>query len=264
MSKERLYHPLLNEENDEHLDDEVVQDPNGGRSQRRLIRLLSVALFFQTILMLSMSIGLWKAYGNKTVLNGQILYSPAQDFIEFHPVTFADGFAERTIYQGKPSDEVDKAWLDLYNDIGLSKIPKSQARLIPNKTLAIPGNEGYYNVNLAVFHQLHCLNLIRKGLSPDYYRDPVTGMIAGFAPHEWEEHVSHCVDSIRQSLMCASDISLIVWQWSEEKHQAVVKMNTVHSCRNYDRIVDWAKDHRQDIKFDLHVHVEDDIEIPTF
>ena len=40
---------------------------------------------------------------------------------------------------------------------GLSKIPKDQARLLPNKTLAIPGDEENYAVGLAVFHQLHCL-----------------------------------------------------------------------------------------------------------
>lgn len=81
----------------------------------------------------------------------------------------------KTIYQGDPSDEVDQAWNSLYNgmhylqilkvywlidqlpEFGLSKIPKEQARLLPNKTLPIPGDEGYYAVGLAVFHQLHCL-----------------------------------------------------------------------------------------------------------
>ncbi|THH30884.1 hypothetical protein EUX98_g3329 [Antrodiella citrinella] len=119
------------------------------------------------------------------------------------------GFSRhKTIYQGEPSDEVDKAWEDLYNSFGLSQIPKAQARLLPNKTLPILGDEENYAVGLAVFHQLHCLNSLRKGLNPEYYRDPVTGAISNIAQEDWPEHASHCVDNIRQSLMCASDISV--------------------------------------------------------
>lgn len=40
---------------------------------------------------------------------------------------------------------------------GRTKISKEQARLLPNKTLPIPGDEDYYAVRLSVFHQLHCL-----------------------------------------------------------------------------------------------------------
>lgn len=84
------------------------------------------------------------------------------------------GFSDPTIYQGDPSPEVDKAWTDLYNSkhvallhnaaahrdnlaIGVSRISKDQARLLPNKTSAIPGDEDGYIVGLEVFHQLHCL-----------------------------------------------------------------------------------------------------------
>ncbi|KAI0073073.1 hypothetical protein K474DRAFT_1603983 [Panus rudis PR-1116 ss-1] len=195
----------------------------------------------------------------------QVLYSPAQEALEYEPKTFSMGFgSKKTIYQGPPSNETDKAWDDLYNRHGLSKIPKWQARLLPNKTLPIPGDEEYYAVGLAVFHQLHCLNIMRKGLSPEYYTDPVTGAIAGIPKDEWSDHLSHCVDNIRQSLMCASDISLVVWQWVEADQRASIMMNTAHSCRNFDRIVDWAKAHKRDRHFDMHVHVEDDIEIPVF
>ncbi|KAH8104501.1 hypothetical protein BXZ70DRAFT_590700 [Cristinia sonorae] len=193
----------------------------------------------------------------------QTLYSPAQDAIENVHKVFSMGFGKtKTIYQGDPSPEVDQAWLDLYNSFGLSKIPKSQARLLPNKTLAIPGDEDNYAVGLSVFHQLHCLNLLRQGLRADHYADPVTGAISGILPEDWDDHASHCLDNLRQSVMCASDISLVVWQWVEEANRASISMNTIHSCRNFDKIVDWAKKHRRTTHFDMDVHVEDDIEIP--
>ena len=41
--------------------------------------------------------------------------------------------------------------------VGISRIPKSQAEMLPNATEAIPGDEEHYVVELDVFHQLHCL-----------------------------------------------------------------------------------------------------------
>lgn len=43
------------------------------------------------------------------------------------------------------------------SEVGISKIPRSQAVLMANRTVAIPGDEGNYVVALNVFHQLHCL-----------------------------------------------------------------------------------------------------------
>lgn len=103
--------------------------------------------------------------------------APAAEALEYQPKRFAFGVGDdKTIYQGEPSPELDQAWHDLYDgafalllvsfrrwlmamgvDFGLSKIPKEQARLLPNKTLPIPGDEENYAVSLSVFHQLHCL-----------------------------------------------------------------------------------------------------------
>jgi len=41
--------------------------------------------------------------------------------------------------------------------VGISRIPGSQATRLVNQTHAIPGDEDHYVVQLFVFHQLHCL-----------------------------------------------------------------------------------------------------------
>jgi len=46
---------------------------------------------------------------------------------------------------------------DNWYQVGVSRIPKSQAALMVNKTMAIPGDEGNYVVMLNIFHLLHCL-----------------------------------------------------------------------------------------------------------
>ena len=42
--------------------------------------------------------------------------APAQEALEYEPKTFTMGLGRhKTIYEGDPSPEVDKAWLDMFN-----------------------------------------------------------------------------------------------------------------------------------------------------
>jgi hypothetical protein len=72
------------------------------------------------------------------------------------------------------------------------------------------------------------------------------------------QHVAHCIDSIRQSLMCMSDISVIMWQW--DIHDKISKPvgNVAHICRNFDAIRDWASERRLVEDFDKFTYVSDD------
>jgi len=174
---------------------------------------------------------------------------------------FQAGFGNRTsIYQQPPSPEVDDAWNDLYNDFGISRIPKAQAALLPNRTYPYARDEGYYIASISVFHHLHCLNMIRKALYPEYYRKLFDeAQLAGFLGRE---HIGHCVDALRQSLMCSSDVSVIVWQWEKETQRVHPQAEVVHTCRNFDKIRDWGLKNRAVMDFDFDVLVEDDIVVP--
>jgi len=180
-----------------------------------------------------------------------LLYSPAQVVVEHEIKAFTPGREHKTIYQGL-SDEVDQAWGELYNHT-IMKIPKSEAALLPNKTFPIKEEPGYYIAGLDVFHQLHCLNNIRRALHREYYiNDTDLG----------EEHVSHCVDSIRQSLMCSADISVNVWQWSEELSAVVGYSTQAHTCRNFNKLRDWARERQLQKWIDIRQFVADDLPTP--
>lgn len=42
--------------------------------------------------------------------------------------------------------------------------------------------------------------------------------------------------------MCNADFSPAVWQYNHELQQAEVRRDTVHTCRNYEKIQDWAQE----------------------
>lgn len=49
-------------------------------------------------------------------------------------------------------------------------------------------------------------NTIRKALSPEYYVDPLTGDLGNIKQANLHHHLTHCIDSVRQGLMCGADI----------------------------------------------------------
>jgi hypothetical protein len=54
--------------------------------------------------------------------------------------------------------------------------------------------------------------------------------------------LDHCLDSLRQAIMCHGDISLFVHRWNEDSQFFRARFNTARTCRNFDNIQDWASE----------------------
>lgn len=94
--------------------------------------------------------------------------------------------------------------------VGISAISKAEAQQLADPTIAIPGTTDKYLVQLEVFHNLHCLNDLRKLLYPERYHMLEKATLKNgtidrnsFGFRHWD----HCIDSLRQALMCNADIS---------------------------------------------------------
>ncbi|THU91642.1 hypothetical protein K435DRAFT_227317 [Dendrothele bispora CBS 962.96] len=198
----------------------------------------------------------WLSDHRRDIHSSKSLYSPAQDVIDYHVVKFDSGFGhDIPIYDRSPSEEVDAAWESLY-EFAYNKIPREQAQLLPNKTYPVLDQDGQYMIALDVFHQLHCLNQMRKAMYPEYYEATPEGIHT--------PHMAHCISSLRQSLMCSADVTPIVWQWSPRSKKVFERSDVVHTCRNFDKIRGWARDHFLDHQQDMTVYIEDNLEIESF
>ncbi|KAI1460526.1 hypothetical protein F4805DRAFT_395661 [Annulohypoxylon moriforme] len=85
-------------------------------------------------------------------------------------------------------------------------------------------------MGLAVYHQLHCLDAIRRGywaatdgIEPEYH----------FAPG----HVRHCIDYLRQSIMCQADTNL---EPINPDLRGVTGFGFSRKCRDIVRLMGWA------------------------
>lgn len=69
------------------------------------------------------------------------------------------------------------------------------------------------------------------------------------------DHVAHCVNSIRESLMCSADITPNVWYWDERVQRTMPAFDVVHECRDVGVLKEWALERQLDGEFDSTVHV---------
>lgn len=53
-------------------------------------------------------------------------------------------------------------------------------------------------------------------------------------------HFDHCIDTLRQSLMCYADLSPLQWHWNHHKQCYEPTWDVPRQCRNFDAVQEWA------------------------
>jgi hypothetical protein len=53
-------------------------------------------------------------------------------------------------------------------------------------------------------------------------------------------HLDHCIEQLRQSAMCAGDVTPLAWHWEETINDAKLWATLPHTCRNFDKIQDFV------------------------
>ncbi|KAL2818340.1 hypothetical protein BJX63DRAFT_384022 [Aspergillus granulosus] len=116
-------------------------------------------------------------------------YSPALEIFSDSDLTterFNGALRVPNRFRGSPSQEIDDAWDEiLYAEGGLVRLTRAEVELVNASEFAAEYTQdlgGGYIAGVEVFHQLHCLNMLRQVTYLDYYaprkvewaRDPET------------------------------------------------------------------------------------------
>ncbi|KAF2103602.1 hypothetical protein NA57DRAFT_72581 [Rhizodiscina lignyota] len=183
----------------------------------------------------------------------RLVYSPLNDIItptrEYRNITLGD----RTPFTDAPGPAVDALWNSISvppGDVGVVILNQQEKDKWGVTTVKLADGSGYA-ATIDVFHQLHCLDQLRQFIFNDTYK---------ISPTEhplWEDHIAHCIDSIRLSLQCSADVSLMPWNWIRGYALPWPDFRAKHECRNWDDIVAWALDRKLDTeKPGIWVHPE--------
>lgn len=82
---------------------------------------------------------------------------------------------------------------------------------------------------VTMFHELHCLRLMRYALNGGGQYDTGT-----------KGHMQHCLNYLRQEILCASDVTLEPADILDRDYE-VQRFGSVHVCRNWEALFEDAE-----------------------
>ncbi|KAB8349607.1 hypothetical protein FH972_023630 [Carpinus fangiana] len=130
-------------------------------------------------------------------------------------------------YAGNRSETVDRAWEELLSGIN-SRASISELESSSISSVKLP--EGEYLVWPEALHQLHCVKRIREWV----YREQYLGGLSGSAEHHWMVHVDHCIELLRQAIMCKPDRGRMGFHWTSESDRPTLNLNGPnHMCEDW-------------------------------
>lgn len=102
-----------------------------------------------------------------------------------------------------------------------------------------PEYEGLYPVQIDVFHQIHCLDMLRKNLymNAQYYHNNNTSNRSSKSFRA--NHLGHCLFVLLQNIMCHADVDLIPHRWVQKDPMPFAQFGIMKQCRNFEALRLW-------------------------
>ncbi|KAL7897151.1 hypothetical protein HDV63DRAFT_380027 [Trichoderma sp. SZMC 28014] len=222
-----------------------LQSREKRRTNLTLIHSSLVALL-SSIVSIVASLIVWRAVLPKPGFRENIQLLPGLDIPPLGPIQKA--FMPERVYDDPRTEKGREAWMNLF--------PKGKGYVsIDNMGAAGPvpdyirdtSNDGTGRFSIATFHQLHCLYLLQVELF-----DALASNIT--EPHS---HAFHCLDYLRESILCASDSTLEPFRPKYDLATPRIGVDgygTPHQCRDFGQLRSWAERFRynDDQEFEVY------------
>jgi hypothetical protein len=116
-----------------------------------------------------------------------------------------------------------------------------------------------------VFHQIHCLNALRKALITNY--EYYWGARYGLNPPvQFSFHLDHCTNILLQNLMCHADMDAVIYNWRESEEIPYPDFGVYKKCRDFDALLRWREEAMMEDQHERFMAMEkpaDAIQLPA-
>ncbi|TEA10746.1 hypothetical protein C8034_v008702 [Colletotrichum sidae] len=172
------------------------------------------------------------------------LPSPLLDRIEI-PMALRKSFAQYgmggpEIWRAEPSEEVDKAWervtaehLFPVKEADIIAMRKDPSVVVPMPDKYKMDGETTYMAKSALFHNIHCLDYIRKAVYKEHYY-----------PNGTEDnpfhayHTAHCIMILFEHLTCSGDPGVYLYRWMDEFNRPIADTNIWRKCWDFESVLE--------------------------
>ncbi|KAH8799355.1 hypothetical protein F5884DRAFT_811623 [Xylogone sp. PMI_703] len=181
-------------------------------------------------------------------------FFPIRSTISLHSTQFyggiemdGNGTMRRTFdrggktYAGPANPEIDEAWEELiggrYFYITEDEAKDAWGDSYKAFHYEMRGDISYV-AGLDVMHTLHCVDMLRRTLDKEYYENFPQ-------PHFGRLHYDHCIDHLRQYIMCNADLTPVPTKWYPSLGRDYTDSDQIHTCRNYGQIREFVNQRDQ-------------------
>ena len=124
--------------------------------------------------------------------------------------------------------------------VGVIALDAAQiSHLSPPPARLANGQDGWAGT-FEVFHQIHCLNLLRKRFFAPERNGPADW---GEEADLWAWHNEHCFEYLRQTLLCHADVNIFPLEYDARHEVYVPRPSAEKRCRNWDVVHEYAREH---------------------
>ena len=159
-----------------------------------------------------------------------------------------------SIARQDPSSEVDELWKDLEilrtvvvtkdDIIKMGKDPETVAKF-DNDYWGF-GDDAYM-AEMDVFHQIHCLNMLRRKAFGDFPTHRIPDTPEKYLKLQWT-HLGHCTDILYQNILCHADTELYTLHWMDTQNLPYPDFNINRQCKDMNPLINWRNERMVDLK----------------
>ncbi|OOF95577.1 hypothetical protein ASPCADRAFT_406329 [Aspergillus carbonarius ITEM 5010] len=141
-------------------------------------------------------------------------------------------------FSGKPRPELEEAWHGLFEKNNI-RVRQEDLEFYNVTSLRMTDGNGWVG-QMGVFHELHCLKRVRHWIYRDHYlADAPEAVLI-----EEEAHVDHCMELLREAILCRGDPTLSGFRWigpdeGGEGYHLTVEAPGYHTCVNWEKLRAW-------------------------
>ncbi|KAK2005250.1 hypothetical protein LZ32DRAFT_546454 [Colletotrichum eremochloae] len=210
-------------------------------------RFISFLVFITGVVMIILSLR-WKP-SDKYCAAQLGIWSPLVELIEYEELNWeSDSVMADSGFSGPPTPELEARWMNISQVPAiivpaeqLSSLNRSPEGFVP--VSASSPSSGYI-AGVEVFHHLHCLNALRQIVWQDSYSKDTLPEILVKAPELARKHADHCIGTLRQALMCNSDITPYLIRKTDDRSPGSPPIQedfeAFHKCRKFPQILEWV------------------------
>ncbi|KAK4505735.1 hypothetical protein PRZ48_003700 [Zasmidium cellare] len=176
--------------------------------------------------------------------------TPMSDAVQYQEGERDASTRHHSRWRGPPSHELDEAWHDIARE-NLILVTDDEVRAAgkdPAKVVRLPPQyESRYGPGALALTEygveLSCLNWIRMYIHAEYYREHDDFHIfEQNSDKTLRPKLDHCIEVLRDSLMCNAGTSIITHQWIQDRPRMFQDLHLPKkTCKDFDALLRWTK-----------------------